>query len=204
MLASKLRKYFIMGSQNCERDPLVILEEAIHGGITCFQYREKGEGSLTGQAKYSLGHKLRKRCAEAGILFIVNDDVELFDALDADGLHVGQEDLGVEDVRLKYPDTIIGLSVSNEDELNRSPLHLVDYLGAGPVYPTSSKKNAKPVVGTEWVKEVKRQVSPLPVVGIGGIHSGNANEVLDAGADGVAVISAIAQAEDVKATVQSI
>ncbi|CDQ18619.1 thiamine phosphate synthase [Halobacillus karajensis] len=204
MLASKLRKYFIMGSQNCERDPLVILEEAIHGGITCFQYREKGEGSLTGQAKYSLGHKLRKRCAEAGILFIVNDDVELFDALDADGLHVGQEDLSVEDVRLKYPDTIIGLSVSNEDELNRSPLHLVDYLGAGPVYPTSSKKNAKPVVGTEWVKEVKRQVSPLPVVGIGGIHSGNANEVLDAGADGVAVISAIAQAEDVKATVQSI
>ncbi|MYL49732.1 thiamine phosphate synthase [Halobacillus litoralis] len=204
MKASILRKYFVMGSQNCNKDPLSILDEAIEAGITCFQYREKGEGALTGEAKYSLGHKLRQRCAEAGVLFIVNDDVELFDVLKADGIHVGQSDRSVKEIRSKYPDTIIGLSVSDRTELERSPVNLVDYLGVGPMYRTTTKKDANPVAGPEWVKTVKREYPKMPVVGIGGIHPENASKVMEAGADGVAVISAITQAIDISAVVKGI
>ncbi|MGR9048251.1 thiamine phosphate synthase [Halobacillus faecis] len=204
MKASILRKYFVMGSQNCDKDPLRILDEAIEAGITCFQYREKGDGARTGEAKYSLGHKLRQRCAEAGILFIVNDDVELFDVLKADGIHVGQSDRSVKEIRSKYPDTIIGLSVSDQTELEQSPIHLVDYLGVGPMYRTMTKKDANPVAGPEWVKVVKKAFPDMPVVGIGGIHPENAAEVMEAGADGVAVISAITHAPDISAVVQAI
>ncbi|MYL69460.1 thiamine phosphate synthase [Halobacillus litoralis] len=204
MKASTLRKYFVMGSQNCAKDPLSILDEAIGAGITCFQYREKGEGALTGEAMYSLGHKLRQRCAEAGILFIVNDDIELFDVLQADGIHVGQSDRSVKEIRSKYPDTIIGLSVSDRTELEESPVHLVDYLGVGPMFRTMTKKDASPVAGPEWVKVVKKAFPDMPVVGIGGIHPENAGEVMEAGADGVAVISAITQAADISSAVKSL
>lgn len=204
MKREHLRKYLVMGSRNCEDDPLLVLDKAIHGGITCFQYREKGEGALRGEAIYSLGYKLRRRCAKSGVPFIVNDDVELFDALRADGIHVGQSDLSVKEIRAKYPDTIIGLSVSNSTELNQSPVHLADYLGVGPMFSTTTKKDAKPVVGPEWVKEVKRLYPAVPVVGIGGIGPENSESVMNAGADGVAVISAITQAIDVPAVVKSL
>lgn len=204
MKSTTLRKYFIMGSQNCDKDPLIILDEAIKAGITCFQYREKGKGALTGEAKYSLGHKLRQRCAEADITFIVNDDVELFDVLKADGIHVGQSDRSVKEIRSHYPDTIIGLSVSDQTELDQSPVDLVDYLGVGPMYRTKTKKDANPVAGPEWVKVVKREYPEMPVVGIGGIHPENAFEVMEAGADGVAVISAITQAVNIPAIVKAI
>src|SRR5699024_8097736 len=139
---ASLRKYFLMGSQDCppERNPADILTEAIAGGITMFQFREKGAGSLDGAKKIALGKQLRTICRNASIPFIINNDVALIDALEVDGIHVGQTDTSVAVLREKYPDLIIGLSVSNESELAASPLHLVDYLGAGAVYPTSSKK----------------------------------------------------------------
>lgn len=204
MKGEHLRKYLVMGSRNCEDDPLLVLDKAILGGITCFQYREKGEGALKGEAMYSLGHKLRRRCAETGVPFIVNDDVELFEALSADGIHVGQSDQSVEELRSKYPNTMIGLSVSNRKELDESPVSLVDYLGAGPMFATTTKKDAKQVVGPEWVKEVKRLYPDVPVVGIGGIGPENSDRVIKAGADGVAVISAITQAKDITAVIKSL
>ncbi|WP_279626149.1 thiamine phosphate synthase [Halobacillus dabanensis] len=193
-----------MGSRNCDYDPLLVLDKAILGGITCFQYREKGEGALKGEAMYSLGHKLRRKCAEADIPFIVNDDVELFGALNADGIHVGQSDQSVEEIRAKYPNTIIGLSVSNRKELDQSPVQLVDYLGAGPMFATTTKKDTKEVIGPEWVKEVKHLYPDVPVVGIGGIGPENSERVIKAGADGVAVISAITKAKDISAVIKSL
>lgn len=199
-----LRKYLVMGSQNCERDPLTILDEAIKGGITSFQYREKGEGALYGKGKSRLGHRLKERCLEGGILFIVNDDLELFEELEADGIHVGQSDLKVEHIRSKHPDVVIGLSVSNKEELAKSSVDHVDYLGVGPIFPTFTKNDANPVAGPGWVEEVKRIHPYLPVVGIGGITPDNAQAVIEAGADGVAVVSAIIQAYDVAKAVQSL
>src|SRR5690625_1065932 len=98
-LRKQLRKYFIMGSQNCDRDPVEILYEAVSAGITAFQYREKGDGALTGKAKLELGKQLREICASHHIPFIVNDDIELVQPLEADGIHVGQDDLSVQEIR---------------------------------------------------------------------------------------------------------
>lgn len=197
-----IRKYFIMGSQNCTRNPELILKEAIRGGITAFQFREKGAGSLDGDEKIELGKRLRFICGKHNIPFIVNDDVELIDLLDADGIHVGQEDMPIEQLRASYPDLILGLSISNETELLQSNLNMVDYVGAGPVFSTNTKEDAKRAVGLGWIRYLRREFPNLPVVGIGGINEKNAKEVLRAGADGVAFISVVTKANDIKEIVK--
>lgn len=197
-----LRKYFIMGSQNCDRDPLYILKEAAEAGITSFQFREKGADSLSGKEKLQFGKLLRDICREYNIPFIVNDDIDLVELLDADGIHVGQEDMSPESLRKRFPDKWIGLSISNKKELANSPLEVINYIGAGPVYPTATKDDAKQAVGTEWISYLKSEYPQIPVVGIGGITIENAQAVLDAGADGVAVISAIAKAGSIKHAVK--
>lgn len=200
----QLRKYFIMGSQNCDRDPEEILQEAIEAGITAFQYREKGPGALTGDAKLELGKRLRKICATYQIPFIINDDIELVEPLEADGIHVGQEDGSVTKLRLMFPNKIIGLSVSNIHELEQSHLSLIDYIGAGPMYDTTTKLDAKSAVGVEWIEVLRGKFPDLPIVGIGGINITNAPSVLQAGADGVAVISAITKSANIKETVEKL
>lgn len=201
-LSSKLRKYLVMGSQNCRRDPLVILEEAIDGGITAFQYREKGPGSLTGKEKLDLGRKLRKKCKKNNILFFINDDLELVEPLEADGIHIGQEDEHADKVRSLFPEKIIGLSVSNTEEVKNSSMESIDYIGAGPIFITDTKKDAKPVVGTDWITALRKAYPDLPIVGIGGITTKNASDVIRAGADGVAVISDITHSNNISKTLQ--
>lgn len=193
-----------MGSQNCTREPAKILKEAIQGGITAFQYREKGAGSLTGKAKFELGKQLREICRNNDVLFFVNDDIDLVEPLDADGIHVGQDDMPVEDLYKKFPNKIIGLSVSNNDEVNQSPIELVDYIGAGPMFTTTTKEDAKKPVGVEWIKTLRNRFPLLPIVGIGGITIENAHSVIEAGADGVSIISAITKAENIKKTVRKL
>lgn len=204
-LRKQLRKYFIMGSQDCEQlDPVEVLESALAAGITAFQYREKGEGSLTSTDKLKLGTKLRGLCTHYQVPFIVNDDIELVALLDADGIHVGQNDLSVERVRELFPDKVIGLSVSNPDEEAQSPIHLVDYLGAGPVFPTQSKADAKDAVGVAWIQTLRSKYPKFPIVGIGGITTQNAASVIEAGADGVSVISAITKADNIEEAVRKL
>lgn len=200
----RLRKYLIMGSQNGTRSPVDILTEAIAGGITVFQFREKGKDALTGQAKFDLARQLREICQQNNVLFIVNDDVDLVDPLNADGIHVGQDDTPVKEVRARFPNKVIGLSVSNQQEVRQSPLDLVDYLGAGPVFATTTKPDAKQPVGTDWIKTLRTSLPHLPLVGIGGITVENAHSVIEAGADGVSVISAITEAEHIQAAVRQL
>ncbi|MHA6251172.1 thiamine phosphate synthase [Oceanobacillus sp. CAU 1775] len=199
-----LRKYFIMGSQNCQGDPVEILDAAAKAGITLFQFREKGTSSLAGNDKFELGMKLQAVCRKHNIPFIVNDDVELVKSLDADGIHVGQDDTSVEELRKMFPNKIIGLSVSTKEELEQSPLDLVDYIGAGPIFPTSTKNDAKEVVGLDWILELRKQFPNLPIVGIGGINTTNAASVIQAGADGVSFISAITQAKNINGAVNAL
>ncbi|HEX6594705.1 MAG TPA: thiamine phosphate synthase [Bacillota bacterium] len=199
-LQQKLRKYFIMGSQDCNRDPEKILTEAIEAGITAFQYREKGANALTGKQQIELGKRLRDICYEHDIVFIVNDDVNLVEPLQADGIHVGQSDTPVEKVRERFPNKWIGLSVSNIEEVNRSPIDLVDYVGAGPIFETPTKPDKKPV-GVEWIKTLRKQFPHLPIVGIGGMNTTNAASVIDAGADGVSFISAVTKAKNIQQAV---
>ncbi|MFD1852214.1 thiamine phosphate synthase [Oceanobacillus bengalensis] len=203
-IKQNLRKYFIMGSQNCNDDPVRVLESAVKAGITAFQFREKGEGSLTGDAKLELGKQLRAICRGYHIPFIVNDDVSLVDTLDADGIHVGQDDQSVDELRNLFPDKIIGLSVSNASEVAKSPIHLVDYIGAGPIFSTRTKSDAKSAVGVEWIATLREQFPNLPIVGIGGITTENAASVISKGADGVSFISAITMTEDIKEAVRQL
>ncbi|GGN59237.1 thiamine phosphate synthase [Oceanobacillus indicireducens] len=199
-----LRKYFIMGSQNVKGNPVAVLEQAIQAGITIFQFREKGPGSLSGDSKIKLGKELRAVCSVHQIPFIVNDDVELVDKLDADGIHVGQDDQSVKELREMFPNKIIGLSVSNQDELNNSALEYVDYIGAGPVFLTTTKVDAKSSVGLDWIRFLRAEFPEFPIVGIGGINTTNASSVLKAGANGVSFISAVTRAEDIKEAVSKL
>lgn len=200
----QLRKYFIMGSQNCKRDPVDLLDEAIKGGITAFQFREKGRGALTGEAKLTLGKQLRAMCQNHNVPFFINDDIDLIDVLNVDGIHVGQGDMSVAEIRKRFPNKIIGLSISNKEELAQSAIDVIDYVGAGAVFPTSSKEDAKDAVGLEWITTIRNQYPSLPIVGIGGITTDNAHKVLEAGADGVSVISAITKADNVKDVVHKL
>ncbi|RFA35847.1 thiamine-phosphate diphosphorylase [Virgibacillus dokdonensis] len=187
-----------MGSQNCDRDPKQVLKEAIQAGITAFQYREKGSDALSGNQKIQLGKELRAICRQHNIPFFINDDVELTEVLETDGIHVGQDDKDAKELRQQFPNKWIGLSVSNLEELHASPLDYVDYLGVGPIFPTSTKEDAKMAVGTGFITEIKRLYPNMPIVGIGGINTENAAAVMEAGADGVSVISAITKAPDIQ------
>lgn len=199
-----LRKYFILGSQNCERDPEIILQEAVEAGITAFQFREKGAGSLKGAKKTELAKRLRAICREHKVPFIINDDLDLVEELDVDGIHVGQDDSSVKEIRKRYPELIIGLSVSTMEELEHSHIQVIDYIGAGPVFTTSTKEDAKKAVGLEWITKLRSELAEMPIVGIGGIDETNAADVIAAGADGVSVISAIAKSKDIATTVAAL
>src|SRR5690625_7629261 len=110
-LTKQLRKYFIMGSQNCLRDPREILTEAIHAGITSFQFREKGEGALEGEQKLALGRDLRDICFQNHVLFIVNDDIQLAHDSDAAGIHAAQDHPSLTDIPPLSPHTLLRLSL---------------------------------------------------------------------------------------------
>ncbi|MNB75019.1 Thiamine-phosphate synthase [compost metagenome] len=195
-----LKLYFIMGSANCRLSPAETLTQAINGGITLFQFREKGPGALTGAAAVQLGRQLQAVCRAHGIPFIVNDDIGLAETLDADGVHVGQEDEPAGSIRLRLgADKIVGVSAHTPEEARQAIADGADYLGVGPVYPTSSKDDARAVQGTQIIEQLRLSGLGIPLVGIGGITAGNAAPVIRAGADGISVISAISAAADVKA-----
>jgi thiamine-phosphate pyrophosphorylase len=198
-----LKLYFIMGSVNCRLSPAETLTEAIAGGITMFQFREKGTGALKGTAAFDLAKQLRDICRSHHVPFIVNDDLNLAVALDADGIHVGQEDEPASLIRQRLGEhKIVGVSAHSLHEARQAVQDGADYLGIGPVYPTSSKDDASEVRGTAVIEEIRQAGLTLPLVGIGGITADNASPVIQAGADGVSVISAIAAAGNIRGTVQ--
>jgi len=201
--ANDLNVYFICGTQDIPQgsDIKDILKQALEAGITLFQFREKGPDSLKGKAKETLARELMTLCHEYHIPFLVNDDVELALAIDADGIHVGQDDEEVTSFRDDFKDKIIGLSVGNEEEYQGSDLTDVDYIGVGPMYATPSKADASAPVGPEMISILKNLNPSLPMVAIGGINEDNIEAIAQAGADGVSVISAIARSHNIDKTV---
>jgi thiamine-phosphate pyrophosphorylase len=194
-LREALKVYFIMGSPNCRQEPAEVLKKAIAGGITIFQFREKGEGALKGAEKYALAKQLQSICKEHQIPFIVNDDIDLAIEIGADGVHVGQEDEPVKTVRERIGDKILGVSVHTEEEAITAIQGGADYFGIGPIFPTTTKEDAKPAKGPVLIQELRQKGYTIPIVGIGGITIDNAASVVEAGADGVSIITAISHAE---------
>lgn len=192
-----LQVYFIVGSINCPKEPADVLSEAIAGGITLFQFREKGKGALSGDEKIQLAYELQKICQENNVPFLVNDDVDLAIMLDADGVHIGQEDESVEVVRNRIGDKILGVSAHNMEEAMLAIEQGADYLGIGPVFPTKTKEDAREAAGFTLIQELRKSGNDIPIVGIGGINPENSASVVEAGADGVSVISAISCAPSI-------
>ncbi|MFC9542278.1 thiamine phosphate synthase [Lysinibacillus sp. NPDC056959] len=204
MKRDDLQLYFIMGTGNVfNQEPLTVLEKALQSGITMFQYREKGPNPLTGQAYENFARKCQNLCQQYHVPFIINDDVELAIKLRADGVHIGQEDFPVSMVREKIGNMILGVSVHSQAELKTALQYGADYVGIGPIFSTTSKSDAKPPIGTEFLQQVRRQYPKLPIVAIGGINCSNAHTVFKAGADGIAVISSICESEDIPNTVST-
>ncbi|WP_396653063.1 thiamine phosphate synthase [Metabacillus arenae] len=203
-LSQLLKVYFIMGSPNCLQKPEEVLKEAIAGGITLFQFREKGTGALKGTEKAELGKKLLAICRENQIPFIVNDDIDLALQLDADGVHIGQEDEPVEIVRKKIGNKILGVSAHSIEEAQAAIESGADYLGLGPIYPTKTKQDTRAVQGLSLIKDLRENGITIPFIGIGGINASNARQVVKAGADGVSVITAISHAASVSEAVNEL
>ncbi|SES90619.1 thiamine-phosphate diphosphorylase [Oceanobacillus limi] len=197
-MRSLLKTYFIMGSQNCDEDPREVLKDAIHGGITLFQFREKGDQALVGEEKIRLAKELLEICKHYQVPFIVNDDIDLALKINADGVHIGQDDEPAEQVRKKIGDKILGISAHNQEEVEAAINQGADYIGTGPVFPTETKKDTEAVQGTILVQELRKQGISIPIVGIGGITPENAASVVKGGADGVSVITAISKAKSPK------
>lgn len=193
-----------MGTMNCKKDPLRTLEEALQAGITCFQLREKGKGALKGVAYEAFARACQKMCQAYQVPFIVNDDVDLALKLNADGIHIGQEDLALSTFRKQAKGKIVGVSVHNSIEMEQAILNGADYVGIGPIYKTYSKKDAKPPAGLHFLNVVRKQFNNFPIVGIGGITEENADDVRSSGADGVSVISVICHSKNIKHTVKNL
>lgn len=190
-----------MGTENCKGDPLSVLEDALKSGITFFQLREKGTQPLKGEALEEFAEKCKELCKQYEVPFIINDDVELAIKINADGVHVGQEDGSLNEIRHLFQDKIIGVSVHSEKEMELAVNGGADYVGIGPIFETKSKPDAKKPCGVSFIKRIREKYKDFPIVGIGGITVNNASEVIQAGADGVAVISAICESENRKKTI---
>ena len=169
-------------------DPAQMARALASAGARIVQYRHKGEfGRRQFDEARAAGEVLRR----AGVAFVVNDRADIALALEADGVHVGQDDLPPADVRrLIGSDILLGYSTHNAAQLSDDACRWADYLAIGPAFRTSSKRNPDPVVGIEGIREA-RSMTAKPLVAIGGITLSNASEVLAAGADSVSAISGI-------------
>lgn len=172
------------------------VEQAIQGGATAIQLREK---TLSSRDVVEIGRRIAGICKRSGVLFIVNDRADVAVACDADGVHVGQDDLPVPVARqIVARGKIVGASAGTIAEARQAAAEGADYLGVGSVFATSTKPDAGEPLGVAALAEVIRAVR-VPVVGIGGITAENAAEVIRAGAAGVAVVAAVVGQDDIVA-----
>lgn len=193
-----------MGTNNCNgKEPLVILEKALQAGVTMFQLREKGPSALTGESYVTFAKQCQSLCWKYNVPFIINDDVELAFSLNADGIHVGQDDLSIEAFRQQCEDKIVGVSVHNLVEMETAIQNGANYVGIGSIFQTKSKGDASQS-SLDFLRQVRTAYPDFPIVGIGGITVENSMLVRQYGADGVAVISEIAESDNIERTVKNL
>jgi len=168
------------------------IEKAIEGGVGIIQLREK---NTTTREFYDIALKVKAITDKYSVPLIINDRLDIALAVDADGLHIGPDDIPISGARrLLGPDKILGASTSNLDEALEAQREGADYIGVGAMFPTKTKKDTESV-SIKDLKLIKSSVE-IPVVAIGGINESNAKEVMETGIDGIAVVSAILGKED--------
>lgn len=192
--AFDLSLYLVVGEADVGAQGLEdLVAQAVAGGVTLVQLRDK----TADEPRFvDLARALKAVLRPYGIPLIVNDRVDAAIAVDAEGLHVGQDDLAPAEARERIgADKILGLTAGLPELARAAPAGIVDYLGVGPVHATLSKADHKPPIGVAGIAAV-RAVTDLPIVAIGGLTATRATAVIEAGADGIAVVSAICGAAD--------
>ena len=186
---------FSMGRTNLE-----VVEEMIRGGVTTVQYREKKHQKHVGEMLKEC-QQIRELTRKHGVTFIINDHVDLALLVDADGVHVGQDDLPVEAVRrLVGDDKIIGLSTHSPEQAQRAVAVGADYIGVGPIFSTQTKEDVCAAVGMEYLEFVVANC-PLPFVAIGGIKEHNISDIAGRGAKTICLVTEIVASADIYSTV---
>ena len=176
------------------------VEKAIKGGATCVQLREK---NISDDEFLSLAFQVKEVCAKYGVPFIVNDNVKVAIEVGADGVHIGQEDMGAAQAReLIGPDMVLGVSAATVEQAKKAVADGADCLGVGSVFTTSTKLDAD-AVSIDTLKEICA-VCGVPVVAIGGINRTNVHKLSGSGVDGIAVVSAIFRADDIEAAAKEL
>ena len=191
--------YVILDPSICPDRSLVdVLKISAAAGVKNFQYRNK---TASMKVAYAEALALRKVAQELDVLFIVNDRCDLALAVDADGVHLGQGDLPFHLARnVMGPDKLIGISTHHAEQVRAATAGQPDYLGFGPIFKPVSKLDHDPVVGIAGLNAI-RALTPLPIFAIGGMTLDHVQDAIGAGANGVAVISAILKASDIRHTV---
>jgi len=191
----KIRLYCFSPGKLCgDNDPISIVEAQIRGGADVIQLREKGKSK---KEILELGFKIREITKMYDILFIVNDDLDIALILDADGLHLGQDDIPIEYARPFMKDKLIGISTHSIEQAKEAIKKGADYIGFGPIFETFTKEKRERVVGIETLSKLK-DICPVPYVAIGGIGLDNIHLVIKAGCSKVAIISDIISAPDIE------
>jgi thiamine-phosphate pyrophosphorylase len=192
-----LRLYLVTDQSLMRGRPLAdVVAAAVQGGVSCVQLREKNLGTRDFLAQALL---LKKLLAPLRVPLVINDRMDIALACGADGVHLGQSDLPVAEARkLLPPEVFIGWSVESMGDVVQSAALPLDYLGVSPVFVTPTKTDTGLAWGLDGLARV-RTATRLPLVAIGGIHAGNARQVLRAGADGLALVSALCAADDPQA-----
>jgi thiamine-phosphate pyrophosphorylase len=197
----KLDLYIITDEAIAGLSHAEIAQQAIEGGADVIQLRDK---SRCCSELCQVGRVLRSITEKTGTLLIINDRLDAALACGADGVHLGQDDMRVDTARqIAPPGFIIGISAGTVEEAKEAEQDGADYIAVSPVFSTTSKDNAGPGHGLDRLREISRNVS-IPVIGIGGINADNVGDVIAAGADGVAVISAVVGARDITAAARKI
>lgn len=188
-MIEKMKVYFITDSRFGKHE--ILAEKALKGGVRAIQFREK---NMSSREMYYTAKGLRKLTRDYDALLFINDRVDIALAVDADGVHVGKEDLPAFAIR-EFFNGYIGVTARSVEEA-REVERYADYLGVGPVFETRTKQGLKPI-GVKKLEEIVKAVK-IPVIAIGGINSKNAEIVFKAGVAGIAVVSAIASEKDVE------
>lgn len=187
--ADRLRLYLVTDPGLCPGPALLeTVAAAIRGGVSFVQLRDKDAST---RDRVEAARAVKDVLSGTGVPFVINDDLDAAIAADVDGVHIGQDDVSPEFARGRLGrEKIVGLSCEAPDQVAAVNPQLVDYLGLGTVFPTSTKADHKPTIGLSGLAEMAR-LAEVPTVAIGGIKQANAANVLRAGCDGVAVVSAI-------------
>lgn len=194
----EFKLYAITGEQFHPNRPLVeVMEEAIRGGADFIQLRDKNSSK---KEVYEKALQLRELTKKYDVPFVINDYVDVALAVDADGVHLGQDDLPLQVARkILGPNKIIGISTHRIEEAREAQQNGADYIGVGPIFPTKSKVDVVDPVTTKYIEEVVKEIT-IPFVAIGGIKLHNVDQVLRAGATRICAISEIVGSENVTQT----